>query len=59
MEQIGEVSTTSLDKERDLEPDRLNRRNEFAYELISLLLDDRNPQAAYSLMWVEEMPLSY
>tara|TARA_A100001011_G_scaffold370311_1_gene426468 strand:+ start:1103 stop:1234 length:132 start_codon:yes stop_codon:yes gene_type:complete len=40
MEQIGEVSTTSLDKGRDLEPDRLNRRNEFVYELVSILLDD-------------------
>jgi len=59
MKQIGEVSTTSLDKERNLEPDRLHRRIEFVYELVSLLLDDRNFSAACSLMWVEEVPLSY
>ena len=40
MDQIGEVSTTSFSKERNREPDRVNIENEFAYRLVSLLLDD-------------------
>ena len=40
MEQIKEAFTTSLGKERDGEPDRLNIGNEFAYRLVSPLLDN-------------------
>ena len=59
MGQIGGVSTTFFSKERNREPDRVNIENEFADRLVSLLLDDSSLRAAYSLMWVEEMPLSY
>ena len=40
MDQKGEVSTNSFSKERNREPDRVNIESEFAYRLVSLLLDD-------------------